>query len=121
LFVRCAELSEISQLPANCRQEKVWKKRLSRLEQYRIPKPDKKEERENEPVLNRWSAGRDSTWPQATHHKDPSGATRRTHNSELLKGAETSGRAKCQEIPKKSFQVGAFLYCVKWRLNDNHR
>ena len=53
IFVRCAELSEqLSQLPPNEPARKALEKRLSRLEQYRLPKPDKEEARLDEPIFN---------------------------------------------------------------------
>ena len=53
IFVRCAQLSEqISQLPPKSQVRRALEKRLSRLEQYRLPKPTQEEARTNDPVLN---------------------------------------------------------------------
>jgi hypothetical protein len=54
IFVRCAELSErINQLPPKSLARKTLEKRLSRLEQYRLPKPTHEERNTNEPILNK--------------------------------------------------------------------
>jgi hypothetical protein len=53
IFVRCAQLSEqISQLSPKSPARIVLEKRLSRLEQYRLPKPTRQEAQQNEPILN---------------------------------------------------------------------
>jgi hypothetical protein len=54
IFERCAQLSErIGQLPPKSPARKVLKKRLSKLEQYRLPKPTQEEAHGNEPILNK--------------------------------------------------------------------
>jgi len=53
IFECCARLSErIEQLPRESPARKVLEKRLSKLEQYRLPKPTKEEAERNEPILN---------------------------------------------------------------------
>jgi hypothetical protein len=54
IFERCAQLSErIGQLPPKSPARKVLEKRLSKLEQYRLPKPTQEEAQRNEPILNK--------------------------------------------------------------------
>jgi hypothetical protein len=53
IFIRCSQLSEqMSGLRPSSPARKTLEKRLSRLEQYRLPKPTQEEAQTNDPILN---------------------------------------------------------------------
>jgi hypothetical protein len=53
IFKRCAELREqAGDLPEGSAERKKLEKRLSRLEQYRLPKPDARELQQSEPIID---------------------------------------------------------------------
>ena len=55
IFRHCAELSDqAAQLPEGSQERKALEKRISRLEQYRLPKPTQEELLDGGPILNEW-------------------------------------------------------------------
>lgn len=51
IYVRCAELTEMAhRLPKGSEQRKIIESRISRLEEYRLPKPDRLEQRQHRQI-----------------------------------------------------------------------
>ncbi len=55
IYQRCAELEEEARaMPEGSAQRKELERRIARLEEYRLPKPDARDLEQSEPIFNRW-------------------------------------------------------------------